>query len=538
MKTLYQFVLISLVGFTISCSNYLDTKPISFTTIDNFYKTPEDVEIALRGCYGRLINSYSVNSRAGLFFVGDIGTDELLGNPYSTPDAGSNMDQFIFGRVVKTNLMARDLWENMYSSIYGINLLLSKLDEVPMDEDRREQVRGEATFLRGWHYMYLGMVYGGVPVYTTVPHEKDKARDPLQQVMEQAIADLQYAYDHLSDNRVAGVANRWTASGYLTKLYCYLAAGKKFEAGKELNFPLNSFEWVDVDGYYGRAQQLADELIATSGYRLAEDYRSLFSEGSTAKQAEEILLTILPSRENKAGFAPTFYHFPVGYYGGGWGTCRPTQEVYDRYDTLYDARVHWVVGGHGTDPATEAIDGMEYVKPLPLNLSNGVAYDGDYNVTKLRAVSSAVRNTDFYFGYYPLLRLADIYLLNAEATAHLEGDDAGREILKAVRSRALIQSRADDVAVLQTAYRRSDFIQELLDERSRELCFEQQRKFDLVRFGRYVSAIQDISTTRGVWNSLSARILIDNISESKIWLPIPEEDEISNPNLLPNNPGY
>src|SRR5690606_12221379 len=105
MKTLYQFVLISLVGFTISCSNYLDTKPISFTTIDNFYKTPEDVEIALRGCYGRLINSYSVNSRAGLFFVGDIGTDELLGNPYSTPDAGSNMDQFIFGRVVKTNLM-------------------------------------------------------------------------------------------------------------------------------------------------------------------------------------------------------------------------------------------------------------------------------------------------------------------------------------------------------------------------------------------------------------------------------------------------
>jgi len=538
MKTLYKFMLVSLTGFAISCSDYLDTKPVSFTTIDNFYQTPEDIEIALRGCYGRLVSSYAVNSRSGLFFVGDIGTDELVGNPYSTPDAGSNMDQFIFGRVVKTNLMARDLWENMYRSIYAVNLLLSKLDEVSMSEDRREQVRGEALFLRGWHYLYLGMVYGGVPVYTAVPHEKDKARDPLQRVMEQALADLRFAYEHLADTHVAGTANRWTAAGYLTKLYCYLAASKKYEVGKQLNFPLNSFDWVDTDAYYREAKQLADELITASGYRLAADYRSLFSEGSTAEQAKEILLTILPSRENKTGFAPTFYLFPVGYYGGGWGTCRPTQEVYDRYDTLYDARVHWVVGGLGTDPSTETIDGNPYVKPLPLNLSDGVAYDGDYNVTKLRAVSSTVRNTDFYFGHYPLLRLADIYLLNAEATAHLEGDEAGREILKPIRSRALIQTRTNDVTVLQSAYRRSDFIQELLDERSRELCFEQQRKFDLVRFGRYVTTIQGMSTTRGVWNSLTARILIDNISESKIWLPIPEEDEISNPNLLPNNPGY
>lgn len=538
MKTLYKFLLAGLTGLSMSCSDYLDTKPISFTTIDNFYQTPEDVEIVLRGAYGRLVNSYAVNARAGIFFVGDIGTDELIGNPYSTPDAASNMDQFIFGRVVKTNLMARDLWEEMYRSLYGLNLLLDKLDAVPMDEGRKVQVQAEATFLRGWHYLYLGMVYGGVPVYTGVPHEKDRGRDPLQRVMEQAMADLQYAYEHLDDRRVPGVANRWTASGYLIKLYCYLASSKKFDVGQSLGFPLNSFDWVDVDGCYATARQLADELITTSGYKLTADYRSLFIEGSTAQQAEEILFTILPSRDNKTGFAPTYYHFPVGYYGGGWGTCRPTQEVYDRYDTLYDARVHWVVGGLATDPGTETIDGTEYVKPLPLNLSNGVAYDGDYNGTKFRPVSAAVRNTDFYFGYYPLLRLADIYLLNAEATAHFDGDEAGREILKAVRHRALIASRTDDVGTLQAAYRRSDFIQELLDERSRELCFEQQRKFDLVRFGRYVSTIKGISTTRGVWNALSARVLVDNISESKIWLPIPEEDEISNPNLLPNNPGY
>lgn len=536
MKKVYHYVLICLAGSVLSCSDYLNTKPVSFTTIDNFYKTPEDIQIALRGCYGRLINSYSVNSRAGLFFVGDIGTDELIGNPYSTPDASSNMDQFIFGRVIKTNRMTHDLWENMYRSIYTINLLLSKLDNVNMSHNQRMQVEGEAMFLRGWHYMYLGMIYGGVPVYTSVPHEMDRARNTLREVMEQSIADLQFAYDNLGDAKVPGAANKWTAGGYLAKLYCYLASSKKFDAGKQLGFALNSFDWVDADTYYTYAKQILNDIITVSGYSLAADYRTLFCEGSTARQDKENLLAVLPSKENKSGFAPTYYLYPVGFYGHGWGTCRPTQEVYDRYDTTYDARVHWVVGGLGTDAATETIDGMRYYKPLPLAISNGVAYDGDYNVTKIRLLSSS--NIDFYYGHYPLLRLADIYLLLAEATAHLDGDEAGREILKAVRSRALITSRSTDVDVLQTAYRRSDFIQELLDERSRELCFEQQRKFDLVRFGRYVSTIHELSTTRGVWNSLVARILIDNITESDIWLPVPEEDEISNPNLLPNNPGY
>ncbi|MNL55243.1 SusD family protein [compost metagenome] len=107
-----------------------------------------------------------------------------------------------------------------------------------------------------------------------------------------------------------------------------------------------------------------------------------------------------------------------------------------------------------------------------------------------------------------------------------------------VRNRALIKSRSTDVGKLQTAYRKTDFVEELLDERSRELCFEQQRKFDLVRFNRYQSTIKAISTTRGVWNRNGAIQLIDNVTDTKIWSPIPEEDEIINPNLKPNNPGY
>lgn len=521
------------MGVLFSCSKFLDTKPISFTTVDNFYQTKGDIQIALRGCYSRIINSYSVDSRSGLFYIGDIGTDELIGNPYSTPDAATNMDQFIFGRVVKTNRMLTDWWADMYQSIFSINQLISKLDGVEMSDSLRRQIRAEAAFLRGWHYMYLGMVYGGVPVYTSVPQESSLGRNSLKEVMDQSIADLNFAYENLGSVRVAGAANKWAAAGYLSKLYCYLAACKKFNVGKELNFSLNSFEWVNVDNYYSLAKQLTSSIISSGVYSLAPDYRTLFVEGSVSRQDKENLFTILPSRENRNGFAPNYYLYPAGFYGSGWGTCRPAQEVYDRYDMQIDSRGNWVVGGLGTAPATEKIEDIKYYKPLPLNLSNGVAYDGDFNVTKLRMVSS--RTSDIYFGHYPLLRLADIYLLLAEATAHIDGDEAGREALKPIRARA---SKTGDPSALQAAYRRSDFIRELLDERSRELCFEQQRKFDLARFGRYVSVIRNLSTTRGVWNSLSAKTLIDNISENKIWLPISEEDEISNPNLLPNNPGY
>src|SRR5690606_16470578 len=100
----------------------------------------------------------------------------------------------------------------------------------------------------------------------------------------------------------------------------------------------------------------------------------------------------------------------------------------------------WVVGGLGTQSDIEIIDGKEYYKPTKLNLSNGEAYDGDYCVNKFRILNTGSKHDDVYYGLYPLLRLADIFLLQAEAEAHINGDDAGREILKHVRERALIKS--------------------------------------------------------------------------------------------------
>lgn len=541
MKKLNYIYILFLSLVLYGCSDILDTEPLGFTATANFYKDANDVEIALTGCYGLFGSSYSVNYRTGMFLIGNVGTDEVLGNPYSTPDAQSNMDQFIFGRVTKNNLNIRDIWESMYRGLYAINELLYQIDNISMDEERKNEVKAEAMFLRGWHYYHLGMIFGGVPVYTTVPHEIDKRRNSLEEVMTQAMSDLQFAYDNMPGESITdpGRASKWAAGGYLARLYSCLASSKKYEVGKQLNFALNSFDWVNVDDFYDKALTISNNIIENSGLTLVSDYRYLFVEGSKSKQKEESLFVLNPSPEKKIGFGLMTYLLPVGAQGGGWGTCRPSQEVLSRYNRNFDARGSWVVGGLADfDCETEIIDNNAYFRPKDLKLQNGEAWDGDYNITKFRILKTESKHDDYYGGLYPLMRLAEIYLLKAEATAHRSGDDAGREVLKSIRYRALDSKSDANAEQLQSSYRRGDFVQELLDERSRELCFEQYRKFDLVRFNRYESTIKSLSTTYGVWNRNAALQLVENITDSKIWSPIPEEDEIANPNLKPNNPGY
>lgn len=541
-KHIFKLMLFLLSISISGCSDFLDTKPLAFTATSNFYQDANDAETAIVGCYGRLGASYAVNYRTGIFLIGNVGTDEIVGNPYSTPDPESNMDQFLNGRVEKSNKNIRDLWSAMYNSLYSINELLFQIDNINMEESQKNQIKAEARFLRGWHYMYLGMIFGGVPIFETVPHEPGKSRNSLKEVMETAIGDLQYAYDTLPDEPLSnpGRASKWAAGGYLAKLYCYLASCKKYDVGKVHNFPLNDFEWVNINDFYDKTLELSNEIITNSGLDLTNDYRTLFCEGSTSKQKEEILFTYLPSPSRLIGFGLMYYLLPVGAQGGGWGTCRPTQEVLSRYDKSLDSRGNWVVGGladYGCQ--IETIDDNNYYKPKELHLNdNGIAYDGDYCVTKFRVTNTVKRHEDFYAGYYPLLRLGEIYLLKAESLAHKSGDEAGRDVLKEIRYRALINKSEENINKLQASYRRSDFIQELLDERSRELCFEQVRKFDLVRFNRYVSTIKSISTSIGVWNINGAIPLVQNITDKQMWSPIPEEDEIINPNLKPNNPGY
>lgn len=180
--------------------------------------------------------------------------------------------------------------------------------------------------------------------------------------------------------------------------------------------------------------------------------------------------------------------------------------------------------------------GVRYYVPNVLPTNNTNPNVAGYSMGKYRSMDPALRNMIGWANSIniPLLRYADILLLHAEAQFFTGNETAARSTITLVRQRAV--RTGSTVATLNTAYFKSDFVTELLDERSRELCFEQWRRIDLARFNKYDQAIADMGTTVGFYNPLVTTIK-QNWKPERIWLPIPLAQIDLNSNLV-QNPGF
>ncbi|MDR1720648.1 MAG: RagB/SusD family nutrient uptake outer membrane protein [Dysgonamonadaceae bacterium] len=253
MKKILFFVTATLL-LTTGCNDYLNTVPFSNTTADNFYKTANDAELAITGCYNRLVggSAYTLFG-SGIQSLLDSGTDEcVLREGLSEPTFG----QFPLGTYPEDHLMFSAAWHTLYNSINRTNYLLEKIEDIDMSLTRKTEIKGEAHFLRGFFYFYLGVLYGGAPVYTTSYQDPEAPRNSLQEVFLQAIEDLTFASESLPDRAgITGRANKWTASGYLVKTYCYLAACKKNNVGTNFAKNGNKVFFGDVPGEITRENQ-------------------------------------------------------------------------------------------------------------------------------------------------------------------------------------------------------------------------------------------------------------------------------------------
>ena len=137
---------------------------------------------------------------------------------------------------------------------------------------------------------------------------------------------------------------------------------------------------------------------------------------------------------------------------------------------------------------------------------------------------------------YPLMRLADVKLQLAEAFYFTNEEASARAILNEIRQRVVNTTKTtlDD---LNLAYQNADFVQELLDERRRELCFESKRRIDLIRFDKTTSVIQNLPVEGNTYVQAGVTTLKANWSNHKIWLPIPQTELDLNANLV-QNAGY
>ncbi len=558
------FIILIMIAGLSGCDDFLDTKPYSNTVVENFYKTANDAERALVGCYNALVAAVAQGQWGRGSFnlhiqvMMDAGTDECIASGLGGEETLQSVG---YGNYIARDEIFSTVWSFMYKGINRVNVLLSKIDAIPMDAARKKDIIAEARFLRGVFYFYLANFYGGVPLYDTAEQDPMAPRNDLQATWNFILDDLQFAYEALPDRPAnVGCAHKWSAAGFLVKSWCYLASCGMNKVGSDINTteaqkPLLSFDWVNSTDLYKKAYELSEEIIANSEFKLTKYYDRLFRETCATEQYEEALFTAESTDIQGLGndyLALVFYHIPVGnsVMGGGYGMFRPVVEGFNRYHQLDPRRNHNYSGGVLDKPENRMeINGVGYydvAKPDPTSMS--------FCVSKFRYREAATKKIPSALceGNWPVIRFADILLMNAEATYFYLGDAAkARTRLSQVRERVSADalgaaSGAPSLTVLNNTYLRDDFVTELLEERSRELCFEAQRRADLIRFGRIFSTIAGLKDDKipgedeekHVWNAVVPTIQSYwQGAAYRVWFPIALNDVILNKNLV-QNPGY
>ena len=620
----YISALVFILGTASSCEHakFLDQYPYSKTSPENFYTSEKSMYMALTSCY-EVINGHKIPGESyiqrgsygmGLLYVMNSPSDDMIAAT-SSSDEGLEMT---WGNYNEGTRCVRDAWKVLYAGVNRCNTLLHYIGNVRMAEETRTQYIAEARFLRAFFYYHLAWNWGGVPIVESFESDGQEPRASLEDVYKFILEDLRFAYTELNETGIltTSSANRYTAAAYIARVCNYLAACKTNGTGESLvtKQPLNSFAFVDADAMWKEAKKACQDIVEHSSYKLIDDYTNLFRETTKAEQYQECLLLSEQPLSGSEGYWPISFYIPsptnngVGspaVYGGRFvPTCRPFY-MYHKEDPrrdhnitgrLSDGKKEVKVGGYTYyDPAPEKsmakvsdpITGEPVIDPEtgkqkeivhPLYDSESQTYlpisgmqlcAGKFRLCNYEELQHSYQQHAIS---YPLMRLADVYLMYAEALYYGDNDESGARIwmdkvlLRACKNdealkdklKAYYKERAENEAAKNGT---EPFMEELLESRERELIFEFSRKWDLIRYNIITERIASLDEDKvaekweytqldpydpayidpkylnyqtGGYLDLGIPTIKNNWQEHKIWLPISEEQIGVNKSLKQN----
>jgi starch-binding outer membrane protein, SusD/RagB family len=491
--TILLFIpVISILISLTACEKFLEERPPSAPSSEDYFNNATEAESSLNGIYRPLANNGLWGStEMRLFVLSEISTDNAAMGPGGVnPNAASvEIDNHNY---TPANNHLQDVWANMYAGINRANFVLEEVPRVSMEESFKNRILGEASFLRALYYFYLVQLFGDVPLLleSSKDFSSRPARTPAAQVYQQIEQDLQFAETAIDVNRhtgnTSGRVSRVAAKALLAKVY--LTQGK----------------WAEAAGK-------AREVIQTPGYRLWPDFTDVFNLPANENQGESIFEVQYNqdggiSSRSMIKTTPRNERVGSDQGHGDWVATADLYNIYssrDRRRTTYSGANNFVL--NPADPAQT---------PFFTRTNNA------WYLRKFRDYSLRDRNTNNNF---IVLRLADMYLVLAEALNELQGPD--REAIlayNAIRKRAGLNMAIDTLTFDPILISQAGFRDSVLVERRRELAFEGHRWFDLVRTGRLVEAVKDVKPAA-------------TISERNVLYPIPQSEIDINPNLTQNN---
>lgn len=444
-------VCMAMLGLSLSaCEDKLNIEPRGSISPDAV--TSSDTEVLLNGVYDGFqggATSYQYLS----FLTDDLSADNLA----------YRATFFQHGEVDNNNISANNVlllyyWQALYKGIYRANFFLEtvdKLDESDFNRPaRKNEVMAEARYLRAYGYYSLVTRWGGVPILTEPTTDK-VARSSEEEVWNFIIEDLKYAAENASDFSSPSYVSKPAAKALLARVYL---------ATKN----------------YAEAERLAEEVIANSKFNLSENYDDIFTNKSNSERIFHLNST----------------------------------------STDGTSMAYFLIANVILPSTGKQTNGGRFELPIDNSLAAAFSDTDERKATTLQPIQFG--GADYFMAYkyrlsadgsnaWTVSRIAEMYLISAEARAEQNNLDGALERLNDVRTeRGLAATTASSVA---------DFRLQIEQERRLELAVEGHRWYDLIRTGRAIEVLPNVT------------------SENQLRYPIPLA-EITVNELLTQNPGY
>jgi len=455
-------------GFLIlgSCKKYVEVDPPRTSLNDELVFTDDKTaESSLVGVYSSMngFSSSFANTQANFY-------PSMSADDFQTATVNVTADEFKQNALTSSNGVITGLWSQPYSLIYHVNAVIEGLAKsTTVSEAKSKQLTAEAKFLRAFYYFYLVNYFGDVPLVlntdfltnTSLPREKADV------VYESIIKDLLEAQSGLSD-------------GYPT--YSGYPAGERIRANKAAATALLARVYL-YRGMWDKAEAEATKVIADTKYVLETNLDNVF-----LKTSKEAILQLQAINTSTAGPINTWEGYSIIPVNA---TTAPGYIMYpdfvSSFESLTDKRY------------------LSWLKAYTPAGGTTVYYPFKYKV-RVGAVTE----------YSMVLRLAEQYLIRAEARAQQSKLAEAKSDIDAIRVRA-------GLPVLPTGLTKDQLLLAVEKERKLELFTEWgHRWFDLKRTGRAIAVLGAIKS---------------GVTAEDLLYPIPLDAMLTN-NKLVQNKGY
>lgn len=421
----------------------------------------------------------------------------------------------------------------LYNTINRANVVLKNVQNVPMDVNRRNELYGEAAFLRGYAYLLLVTNFGDVPL-RLIPAIEDaseimKPSSPEAAVWAQVVEDFKTAKQYLPITRPAAQAGRVTKGAAIAHLGKALVYMKKYaEAEAELATIMTAPYTYDLVPKFEDNFTELTELNKESVFEIM--YDGSFGEGSWGSE----------SPTATQGFVIANFAGPQGT--GGWFKWMPTASIVQSFiaeerpagsDTRFDKRMYTSFYWKHSDFNDAVADGAWFGNMSFDNIWNASATkrlrgEPDYptingvkgrflikkftNFYKNQPDANSMYNQQNQNNNLRVMRFAEVLLLHAEACIKNNKPGLAAADLTRIRERAGLAPKT---------WATNDALwQEMIHQNELEFFFEGHRFFDLKRWYNYAEMKQILVNNK--------KQGAENFQAKHYYLPIPQNERNTN----------